>query len=264
MPSEDRQVESFDGAKLKVQAEGPEGAPAVLLSHAVGGSLAIWDEVAPALAKQFRVLRYDARGHGASDAPAGEYTIEMMAKDALAVLDAYNVGKAHFVGLSMGGMIGMWLAAHAADRIDKLVVANSTAHIPAADMLNGWINTAKASGLDSLAEPIIGGWLSAGFKAAHPEATKAMVETMRTMKVDGFAGAIAVLRDSDRRPDLPLIKAPTLIIAGIEDGPRGEAAAAAMAAGIAGSTRADLPGAAHLSPTENPAAFSQAVLAHLA
>jgi len=260
----DRQVESFDGAKLNVKTEGPDGAPAVLLLHCLGGDLGVWDGVVPELAKGFKVIRYDARGHGRSDAPAGEYSVEMMAKDALAVLDASGVGKAHVVGLSMGGMIGMWLAAHAADRVERLVIANSTAHIPATEMLNGWIKTARDGGHQGLAEPIITGWLSSGFKAANPEKTRELVDTMRNMTVDGFAGSVAVLRDSDRRPDLPLIKAPTLIIAGIEDGPRGEGAAAAMAENITGATRANLPDAAHLSPAENPAAFSSAVLAHLA
>ncbi|MEO6341468.1 MAG: alpha/beta fold hydrolase [Caulobacteraceae bacterium] len=259
----DRQIKSFDGTALNVRVEGPGDAPVVLLSHSLGGSLELWREVAPMLAERFKVVRYDARGHGASGAPDGEYSVEMMARDALAILDSVGAAKAHFVGLSMGGMIGMWLAAHDGARIDRLVLANTTAHIPATEMLNGWIVKAKAEGVDGLAPPIITGWLSAGFKDTNPERTAELVEAMRAMTVPGFTGAVAVLRDSDRRPDLPLIKAPTLVIAGIEDGPRGEGAAQALADGIAGATRANLPAAAHLSPVENPAGFAAAVLKHL-
>jgi 3-oxoadipate enol-lactonase len=210
------------------------------------------------------VIRYDARGHGASDAPAGDYSVEMMAKDALAAMDALGVQKANFVGLSMGGMIGMWLAAHEPERIDKLVLANTTARIPATDMLNGWIAKAKAEGLAGLAEPIITGWLSQGFRDANPARTRALVDAMGGMTIDGFCGSVAVLRDSDRREDLAKITAPTLVIAGVEDGPRGDAAAQALADGIAGAKRANLPAAAHLSPVENPSAFAEAVGGFLA
>ena len=259
----DRQIQSFDGTPLNVRLEGPEGAPMLMLSHALGGSVDLWRETAPLLAERFRVVRYDARGHGASGAPEGDYSVEIMARDALSILAAIGAQKVHFVGLSMGGMVGMWLAAHASTRIDRLVLANTTAHIPAAEMLNGWIKTARAEGVAGLAPPIITGWLSAGFKAANPERTAALVAAMAGMSVPGFAGAVAVLRDSDRRPDLPLIKAPTLVIAGIEDGPRGEGAAQALAEAIAGAQRANLPDAAHLSPVENPGAFAEAVLNHL-
>ena len=261
----DRQIQSFDGTPLNMRIEGPEGAPVLVLAHSLGGSIDLWREAAPLLADRFRVVRYDARGHGASSAPEGEYSVEMMGRDALAILDAVGAGKAHFAGLSMGGMIGMWLAAHQGGRIDRLVLANTTARIPATDRLNGWIKTARedgAAGVAGLAPPIITGWLCAGFKAAQPERTAELVAAMADMSVPGFAGAIAVLRDSDRRPDLPLIKAPTLVIAGVEN-PQGQDAAQALVDGIAGATLAILPEAAHLSPVENPGAFAEAVLKHL-
>jgi 3-oxoadipate enol-lactonase len=259
----DRQITSFDGAKLNVRVEGPDGAPALVLAHALGGSIGLWDEAAAELSTSFRVIRYDARGHGASAAPAGDYSVEIMAKDALAILDALGVRRADFVGLSMGGMIGMWLAANAPERIGKLVLANTTARIPATDMLNGWIAKAKAEGVAGLAPPIITGWLCQGFKDANPARTRALVDAMAGMTTDGFAGAVAVLRDSDQRENLAKIAAPTLVIAGVEDGPRGEAAAQALADGISGATRVNLPAAAHLSPVENPSAFAKAVAEHL-
>jgi 3-oxoadipate enol-lactonase len=255
----DSQITSFDGAKLNVRVEGPEGAPVVVLAHSLGGSIGLWDETAAELAKRYRVIRYDARGHGGSGAPSGDYSVEIMARDALAVMDALGVQKANFVGLSMGGMIGMWLAAHRPERIEKLVLANTTAHIPATEMLNGWIVKARAEGHRDLAQPIVTGWLHQGFKDASPGRTQALVDAMANMTTDGFAGSVAVLRDSDRREDLAKITAPTLVIAGVEDGPRGDAAAQALADGIKGATRANLPAAARLSPAENPAAFAKAV-----
>jgi 3-oxoadipate enol-lactonase len=256
----DSQITSFDGAKLNVRVEGPEGAPVVVLAHSLGGSIGLWDETAAELSKRYRVIRYDARGHGGSGAPGGDYSVEMMAKDALAVMDALGIGRANFVGLSMGGMIGMWLAANRPERIEKLVLANTTARIPATDMLNGWIAKAKAEGLGELAPPIITGWLHQGFRDASPARTQALVDAMAGMTRDGFAGAVAVLRDSDQRENLAKIAAPTLVIAGVEDGPRGDAAAQALADGIKGATRANLPAAAHLSPVENPSAFAKAVM----
>ncbi len=260
----DRDIKSFDGATLHVRDEGRADGPAVIFSHAIGGDLSMWDAQAEAFGGTYRVIRYDTRGHGGSDIGGEVHAIDMYAKDALAVLDALGAGSAHFVGLSQGAMTGMWLGAHAPERIGSLVLANTTAHIPAYDMLNGWIQSARAEGLDGLAPGIMNNWLSASFKQASPERARALSEGFRTMSAEGFAASCAVLRDSDRREDLKDIKAPTLVIAGIDDGPMGAAAAQALADGIPGAVRADIPDAAHLSPIENSAAFNKAVLDFLA
>ena len=256
----DRDIDSFDGTRIHVREEGRADGPAVLFSHAIGGDLSMWDAQAGPFGERFRVVRYDTRGHGGSGLGGPEHSIEMLGKDALAVMDALGIARAHFVGLSQGAMTGMWLAARHADRIDRLVLANTTAHIPARDLLNGWIATARSEGLDSIAPPVMDSWLCAAFKAARPERARALAEAFRTMSPEGFAASVAVLRDSDRRGDLKDIRAPTLVIAGIEDGPRGAEAAQALADGIAGARRADLSDAAHLSPIENPQAFNRAVL----
>ncbi|MEI9964786.1 MAG: alpha/beta fold hydrolase [Caulobacteraceae bacterium] len=256
----DRTIESFDGCPIHVRDEGEADGPAVVFSHAIGGGLSMWDAQAGPFGERFRVIRYDTRGHGGSGNCEGEHSIEMLAKDALAVMDTLGVKTAHFVGLSQGGMTGMWLGAHAPERIGKLVLSNTTAHIPAYDMLTGWIQTALSQGLDGIAPPTMDHWLSAQFKAAHPDQAKALAEAFRTMSREGFAGSCAALRDSDRTTDLANIKAPTLVIAGIEDGPGGAAAADNLVANIPGAHRADIPDAAHLSPIENPAAFNKAVL----
>ncbi len=260
----DQTLASFDGSRIHVRDEGRPDGPAVVFSHAIGGSLSMWDAQAGPFGERYRVIRHDSRGHGGSDVPEGEHSVEMLGRDVLAVMDGLGVERAHFVGLSQGGMAGLWLGAHAPERIDHLVIANSAAYIPAVDMLNGWIRTALGEGLDSIAGPTVERWLSAKFRADHPHRTRALIEAFRTMSPKGFAGSCAVLRDSDRRADLKDIKAPTLVIAGLEDGPMGAAAAQAIADGIPNASRADIPDAAHLSPIENPEAFNAAVLGFLA
>jgi 3-oxoadipate enol-lactonase len=231
-----------------------------MFSHSLGGALGMWDASAMALASDFRVLRYDSRGHGASGVPVGPYSIHDLGRDALAVLDAVGLESVHFVGLSQGGMTGMWLAIHAASRIDKLVLANTTAFIANKAPWDGLIETALREGLGEIAPRTIHGWLGTTYKAADPDGTAALVERMRSMSPVGYAGAAAVLRDVDLRAGLAGIKAQTLVIAGIEDGERGSAAAEALVHSITGAKRADLPAAAHLSCVENPSAFNKTVL----
>lgn len=256
-------ITSFDGTPLHIVEQGAASAPSVVLSHSLGGTLQQWDSLSQALSPRFRVIRYDTRGHGRSGAPRRAYSVEDLGGDALAVFDALSVGRAHFVGLSQGGMCGMWLAANAPDRIEKLVLANTTAFIPAKDHWDALIRTALDEGLAEIAPKTIAGWLGDTYKRAYPSGVDALVRTMAGMSPIGYAGAIAVLRDCDLRADLARIAAPTLVVAGMEDGARA-AAAAALTAGIPGARQLDLPAAGHLSPIENPEAFNAAVLEFLA
>lgn len=257
-------VSSFDGTSLHVRIEGRRDAPVVIFSHALGGSLAFWDQQAAAFRDRYRVIRYDTRGHGRSQSPDGPYSIDMLGRDALAVMNACEVSSASFVGLSQGGMTGMWLAANEPQRIERLVLANTTAFIPVKDHWNTLIETALAQGMEPIAEKTVTGWLSPQFKSAQPQRTAALVDMMRSMAPSGYAGCCAVLRDVDLRADLARIVAPTLVIAGIEDGERGAAAAAALVSGIKGARRVDIAEAAHLSAVENPEAFNRAVAEFLA
>lgn len=259
----EQRVTSFDGTNLHVCLEGRRDAPPVLLSHSLGGTLQQWDQLSEALAPHFRIIRYDSRGHGASDVPSGAYHVETLGRDALAIMDALQLERVHFVGLSQGAMAGMWLAATFPARIDKLVLANTTAFIPVKDHWNGLIETALARGLDEIAPKTIHGWLGETYKQANPAGVDTLVRTMASMAPAGYAGAAAALRDVDLRPDLGRIIASTLVIAGVEDGPRGAAAAAALTSAIAHAHRVDLPEAAHLSPIENPVLFNAAVLSFL-
>lgn len=256
--------ESRQGPNLAMSDEGAANSPAVVLAHSLGATRAIWNPVAAALvANGFRVIRYDLRGHGESDVIKGPYSVADFGGDLLSVIVAAGLDRAHVVGLSVGGMAAMWLAANMPGRVDRLVLANTTPFIPAKERWDPLITQALSDGLDGIAAPMIEGWLSAGFRQDQPNAAASLVEAMRTTPPAGFAGTCAILRDVDLRDDLARIAAPTLILHGVEDA-RGAPASAALNAGIAGSVKVDIPGAAHLSPAENPAAVARAILEFLA
>lgn len=253
---------SIGGCRLNVVVEGPEEGRAIVLSHHIGGDHAAFDAQIPALAGR-RVIRFDTRGQGASDAPPGDYSVAMLGADVLAILDTLGISTADFVGVSQGGMTGMWLAANHPARIGRLVVANSTPFLPNKAMWDDLAARARAEGMAGIARSTIEGWLSDGFRAAHPAAVDRLVATMAAMPVEGYAGNAAVLRDVDLRADLASIAAPTLVIGGAEDGPRG-AAVPLITAGVQQGRSIVLDGAAHLTNIEAPAAFNAAVAAHLA
>ncbi len=254
-----RMVMADDGTRLNVRIDNPDGARTILLSHALGGDLSFWDGVTAAFANRFRIVRYDMRGHGASDVPNGPYTVDMIGRDALAVLEAVGVDQADFVGHSMGGMAGMWLAINHPSRVGRLVLANTTPFIAVKDSWDPLIAKALAEGMGPIAEPTISGWLSDVYKAGNPAGTAALVAKMRAMPAAGYAGACAVLRDVDLRDDLGRIAAPTLVVNGADDGPRGDRPAALMTEAIPDALRVDIPASAHLSPAENSAAFVAAL-----
>lgn len=253
-----------DGARIHWRADGPVSADTVLFSHSLGVTLDTWDAQVRSLDNRWRVVRYDARGHGRSDAPGGPYELAMLAADALAVLDAADVATAHVVGLSMGGMVGMWLAAHRPDRVGRLVLANTTAHIPLRDMWNSRIETALSVGMGSIASATLQRWVSERFKTVQPEAIAAIAETMRTMSPAGYAGCCAALRDADQRATVGAIAAPALVLTGAADQAITPAVAEALAAAIPGARCAIVPDAGHLSNIEQPEAFNALIRSFLA
>jgi len=251
-------IESFDGCRIAVRSDRASTKPAALMSHHLGGSHAVFDALSAALSDRFRVIRYDTRGQGASEAAEGPYDVAMLGRDALAVLDALGLQRASFVGVSQGGMTGMWLAANHPDRIERLVLANTTPFIPNKSVWDELIAKAAAQGMEAIAETTITGWLSDGFKARSPAGAEAAIAVMRAMSPIGYAGNCAVLRDVDLREALLRIGSPTLVIGGAEDGPRG-ASAPVMAQAIPDARLVIIAGAAHLPVIENPDDFNAAV-----
>ena len=147
-----------------------------MLSYPLGTNLHIWDPQIPALLKHFRVVRYDSRGHGASVANKGDYSVEGLGHDALAIMDALGVGKVHWLGLSMGGIIALWLLAHARERIGRAVLANTAAQIPGPDLWNSRIQTARDAGMDTVAMAAAERWFTKAFRDTHPEKVERVME----------------------------------------------------------------------------------------
>lgn len=249
-----------DGTPIAYRLEGRADAPTIVFAHALGVTSATWDPQVSALGDNFRILRYDARGHGRSGAPAGAYDIGLVARDALSVMDAAGITAAHFIGLSMGGMVGMWIGIHAPERLGRLVLANTTPHIPLPrEAWNQRIATASSEGLANIAVQTVDRWLGNDFKSRNPRAREEIVATMRNMSPTGYAGTCAVLRDADQRSEIGRILAPTLVITGAADVSTPLAAAQALAAAIPRAHAIAIAGAGHLSNVERPDDFNQLI-----
>jgi 3-oxoadipate enol-lactonase len=253
-----------DGCPLWVEVEGPTQAPVLMLSNSLGTDLRMWDAQVAAFAQRFRLVRYDRRGHGKSGVPAGPYTMEQLGRDALAIADALRIAKLDWCGLSMGGMVGMWLAAHAPQRIDRLILSNTSCHDPDPSIWNERIKAVAASGgLGSLADRIMALWFSPPFRAGSPQAVAPLRAMLAATPVAGYIACCEAIRDMDHRDLLTRIGAKTLVIAGRHDQATPLAAAQFIHSRIAGAELTVLD-AAHIANVEQSAAYTQAVLAFLA
>ncbi|WP_337883042.1 3-oxoadipate enol-lactonase [Chromobacterium haemolyticum] len=246
---------------LHYQLDGPPAAPALLLSNSLGTTLDMWRPQLAALSRRYRVLRYDARGHGASTASA-ECGLADLAGDALSLLDALDIGRAHFCGISMGGLTGLWLGAYAPERLQCLVVSNSAAKIGKSEAWRQRAAQVRADGMAELASSAHLRWFSPDFCAKAPDTVEQARAWLAATSPSGYAACCEALADADLRADLPRIATPTLLIAGQHDPVTTAAEAAAMAEGMPNARLALLP-ASHLSNLEAPLAFEQAVLAFL-
>jgi 3-oxoadipate enol-lactonase len=218
----------------------------------------MWDPQAAALARVFRVLLYDARGHGGSSVTPGSYSIERLARDALGLLDAVGVPRADFCGLSLSGMVGLWLGAHAAERLGRLVLANTAARIGTPESWNARIQTVLHSGLAAVAPAILDRWFTAGFRERQPEAVAAVQRALLATSADGYAAGCAAVRDADLRDVARCVAVPTLVIAGTHDVATPPAEGRWLADAIPGAQYCEL-AAAHLSNVETADPFTAAV-----
>ncbi len=249
--------------KLNVSVSGDPGAPPLVLAHPLGANLHVWDAIAPTLAEKFRLVRFDARGHGGSAIPPGPYALAELGCDVLALMDELCVTRAHFLGQSMGGAIGQWLMIFAPDRLRKVVLANTASHFPDAAGWNARIRAARGPGMATLAPVVLQRWLTEGFREKNPAETERILKMLSACDPLGYAACCSALRDLDLREAIrgaPSI--PTLVIAGDADVSTPPALGEALAASLPDSRLLRLP-AAHLSGVEQAAAFLKAAMEFL-
>lgn len=253
---------SLTDGDLNYVLEGPVGAPVLVLSNSLGTDLHMWDAQIPVLTRHFRVLRYDTRGHGRSLVSEGPYSIEQNGRDVLALMQALGITKAHFCGLSMGGLIGQWLGINAADRIRRLVLCNTAAKIGTAEVWNSRIESVLAGGakaMRDLRDASISRWFSAEFAQANPDTVESIVGMLAQTSPHGYAASCAAVRDADYREQLGAISAATLIICGRDDPVTTLADGRFMQERIEGAELVEVH-AAHLSNVQVGDVFSQCVL----
>lgn len=248
--------------RMHYQVDGRAAAATLVLSNSLGTNLSLWEPQVATFASDFRVLRYDSRGHGQTSPTRGEYSIELLDRDILRLLDALKIDRVHFCGLSIGGMTGMWLAANAAERLNKLVLCNTAPKIGNADGWNARIKAVREGGTKSVSDAVVERWFTPEFRATNPDVvanTKAMIEGTST---DGYTGSCAAVRDFDFWNKVGEIKAPTLVIAGTHDAAVPPADGQKLAHAIPGARYAEL-SAAHISNIEAAARFTAEVSAFL-
>ena len=258
---------------MKVRANGIDihyaisgSGPWVTLSHSLFCDGSMWDPQMAALEARFTVLRFDTRGHGKTDAPDGAYTLEQMADDALGLLDALQVERTHFVGLSMGGMIGQHLALKAPRRIDRLVLADTVCRFPpeARALWPGRIRIAEAQGTAALAESTLARWFTASYRATHPEVMARIAALIGATPVAGFVGCAQAIPRMDTLARLPGLNRPTLVIVGEQDIGTPPAMSQEIAAAIPGARLEIIAEASHLSNIEQAEIFNRLLLEFLA
>jgi 3-oxoadipate enol-lactonase len=234
---------------------------AVVLAHAIGTDHRMWDDLRPRLAADYRVVAIDARGHGRSPGAPRPYTLADLADDVAAVLDRLEIAKTHWVGLSMGGMIGQAFALRHPGRIDKLVLANTTSSY-GPDGRTMWQARAKAvqeGGLAGISDTVAGRYFSDDFRAKHPEMVAKVMGRFLETSLEGYLGCCDAIANLDYSGDLPRMRARTLVIAGGADVGTPPAMSEALASKIPGARLAVIPGAAHLAAIERPVEFAQLV-----
>ena len=249
--------------KVAFVVSGRADAPTVVLANSMGATWEMWDANLASLEQHFRVVRFDTRGHGRSPVPPGPYTIDDLTDDAVDLLDELGVERAHFVGLSLGGMTGLRLAARNPERVDRLVVLCTGARL---DPLPAWSERAElvlSKGTAAVAEAVVRRWYTAGWIAEHPQVRKESEEMVALTPRDGYAACCEVIATMDLVDDLSRITAPTLAIAGAEDPATPPWQLERIADTVADGKLLVVPEAAHLATAERPDVVTPAVIAHL-
>ncbi|AGB75356.1 MULTISPECIES: alpha/beta fold hydrolase [Rhizobium] len=252
-----------DGVRIAYRIDGRNDRPALILANSIATTLQMWDLQIPKFAEHFRVIRYDYRGHGGSDVPAGAYSDGRLGRDVLELMDRLGIERAHFLGLSLGGWVGQWLAIHTPERIDRLILSNTSSYLGPAETFDRSIAaTLAAPDMREAAETFLGNWFPKAMIAANGAVVRQFREMLLNISRKGLAGLFAAVRDADMRRTSALIQSPTLVIAGEFDTVTSHAMGEAIASTIPGARLKTFP-AVHFSNIEFAQAFSEEVVAFL-
>jgi 3-oxoadipate enol-lactonase len=254
-----------NGISINCLVEGRDGAPWLIFSNSIANTLAMWDEQVAALSRDYRILRYDARGHGGTDAPEGAYSFDMLVGDVIGLMNHFSISRANFIGLSLGGMTGLGLAIDHPQRIERLVACACRADAPPPyqDAWRQRIAQIQEKGLESLVEPTIQRWFTPGFIASNPAAVEKVRGMMRSTPAHGYIGCGHALIGLNYLSRVPAIKTPTLFVAGKQDQGAPPDVMKAMHTALPGSRFAELDPAGHILNIENPKGWADAVVPFL-
>jgi 3-oxoadipate enol-lactonase/4-carboxymuconolactone decarboxylase len=250
-------------AELHYELDGPPDAPVVVLGSSIGTSSAMWAPQVPALSRRFRVLRYDHRGHGRSPAPPGPYELADLGRDVLALLDRLGLDRVAYGGLSLGGMVGMWLAVHAPERISSLVLCCTSPYVGPPDRWVERIELVQTKGTGALVDAMTARYFTPATRAAALPMVEEFQQGLTDASDEGYAGCCAAIAGMDLRGEISAITAPTLIICGAQDEATPVAMSLMIHDAIAGSQLVVLPDSAHLATMEQPERATAAILGHL-
>lgn len=251
------------GLTVHYQLTGPADLPVLMLANSIGTNFHIWDAVAAELAGRVRVLCYDMRGHGLSEAVPVEgdtgYSMDDLAGDAVALLDALGIGRAHLCGLSIGGMMAQRFAVRSPERLGRLVLCDTAALIGPPALWTDRVATIRSRGLSALVDGVMGRWFTEGFRTGRPEQIRGYTAMFTRTAPDGYIGCALAIRDADLRADAARIAAPTLVVVGDRDLATTPAQAKELADAIPGARLAVVDGAAHIPCVEQPAVLARLI-----
>jgi 3-oxoadipate enol-lactonase len=242
--------------------DGPDDAPVLVLSNSIGSTSAMWEPQVGPLSERFRVVRYETRGHAGAPVPGGPYALGQLGGDVIALLDRLGIERAHFAGLSLGGMTGMWLGINAPDRIDRLVLLCTSAMLARDVDWPARARTVREEGTEAIAAGTVERWFTAGFREANPEVAERWRATIAATPAEGYAGCAEAIGTMDLEDEIAAIRAPTLVIAGRHDPATPPPHAELIASRIPGA-RLEIVDGAHLSNFERPDEVTALVLDHL-
>ncbi len=250
-----------DGARIYWRVDGRADAPPLLMVGSLGSDHSMWNPIMEPLAERYRVIRIDKRGHGASDAPQGDYKMEQLGRDVLAVADAAGVERFRYMGLSIGGMIGMWLLGNVPQRIERAVLTNTSARVDPSTFSDR-IAAVKAGGMSSIADVVLGRFFTAGYAARNTVHMATVRQVLLSLEPHGYIGCCTAIRDMDVASKLPGVSTPTLVVAGTHDVSTSAEQGRWIAQQIPGAEYLELP-TAHFSPSEEPERFTDTALRFL-